>query len=301
MAKFELGPAWVVEASSGDSGPQVYRVSSSQLACTDLTSPVLTLAAPEQGPQLTFSTIHDLDYDPGYILFYEGSVGQVEIASGPTFSNWTRLPLTPDYPAYVDAPFYNNCESTQAVANYFSDIALVYDTYSASLVNWGGGDVKLRFHLSGDLYFYGGNWWIDDVQVTQTEVPGACAAAAAGPPPVPDGAAVPGAPLQLSKSASNVELSWDTTECPPAEVNIYLGSIGDYSTFTGGYCSLSPMGLATLDFPDNTWFLVVAADGTGTDGSWSRDHTGVELDYVGASTVCPSITEHSPGGICQTP
>ncbi len=62
-AKFETGPAWVVEATGGDSGSQVYRVGSSQLACTNLTSPVLTLADPEQGPQLTFSTIHDLDYD----------------------------------------------------------------------------------------------------------------------------------------------------------------------------------------------------------------------------------------------
>jgi len=300
-ASFAPGPAWTVESTGGDAGPQVYRVSSSQLACTDLTSPVLTLADPGQGPQLSFSTIHDLDYDPGFILFYEGSVGQVEIATGPSFSNWTRVPLTPDYPAYVDAPFYNACDTTQSIANYFSDIDLVYDTYTASLVNWGGEEVKIRFHLSGDLYFYGGNWWIDDVQVTQTAVPGSCATTAAGPPPVPDSASVPGLPVQVNKSGGSLALSWDSTQCPVAGVNVYHGTIGDYSGFTGGHCTMAPTGAATLDLPDNSWFLVVSTNGVDTDGSWSRDYTGSELSYSGAGSACPSITQHVPGGTCQGP
>jgi len=297
-AKFELEQAWSVDETGGDSGPRVYRVASSQLACTDLTSPALTLADPGQGPQLTFSTIHDLDYDPGFILFYEGSVGQVEIATGPNFSNWTRVPLTPDYPAYIDAPFYNVCGTTQAVANYFSDIDLVYDTYTASLVNWGGEDVRIRFHLSGDTYFYGGNWWIDDVQVTQAAIPGSCATAASGPPPIPDGAWVPGAPLQLAKAGGDLELSWDAAQCPPAEVNVYHGAIGDYSTFTGGYCAMSPTGSATLSLPDDSWFLVVSTDGINVDGSWSRDYTGAEKNYSGAGLVCPTIVQHISSAAC---
>jgi hypothetical protein len=300
-AKFELEQAWSVDETGGDGGPRVYRVASSQLACTDLTSPTLTLADPGQGPQLTFTTIHDLDYDPGYILFYEGSVGQVEIATGPSFSNWTRVPLTPDYPAYIDAPFYNVCETTQAVANYFSDIDLVYDTYTASLVNWGGEDVKIRFHLSGDTYFYGGNWWIDDVQVTQAALPGSCVTEAPGPPPVPDGASVPGTPLQLGKSGADLELSWDAAQCPPMEVNVYHGAIGDYSTFTGGYCAMAPTGSATLNLPDNSWFLVVSTDGVDIDGSWSRDHTGAEKNYGGAGLVCPTIVEHMTSAACSVP
>jgi hypothetical protein len=298
-AKFEAGPGWQIEGTGGDSGPSVYRAASSQLACTDLTSPALSLADPGEGPQLSFSTIHDLDYDPGWVLFFEGSVGQVEIATGPGFSNWTRVPLSPDYPAYIDAPFYNACPTTQAVGNYFSDVDLVYDTYTASLVNWGGEEVKIRFHLSGDLYFYGGNWWIDDVQVTGAEVPGSCATVAAGPPPVPDGGSVPGLPLTVSKSGSELALTWDAVECPPAEINVYHGAIGDYSTFTGGDCALAPSGSATLALPDNSWFLVVATDGIDTDGSWSRDATGAELSYAGASDACPSITGHIGGGICQ--
>jgi len=298
-AKFDLGPAWVNESTGGDSGPRVYRVGSSQLACTDLTSPVLTLADPGQGPQLSFTTLHDLDYDPGFVLFYEGSVGQVEIATGPGFSNWTRVPLTPDYPAFIDAPFYNDCSTTQAVANYFSGIDLQYDTYTASLVNWGGADVKIRFHLSGDLYFFGGNWWIDDVGVTQAAVPGSCATAAAGPPPVPDGASVPGSPLLVAKSGGELALTWNATQCAPTEINVYQGAIGDYSTFTDASCGLAPTGSTTMSVPDDTWFLIVGTDGVDTDGSWSRDRIGAEMNYAGASTVCPAISQHLPGGVCQ--
>ncbi len=297
-ANFDPGPGWQVDPTGGDTEPAVYRAASSQLACTDLTSPVLSLADPGQGPQLTFSTIHNLEYDPAFILFYEGSIGQVEIATGPAFTNWTRVPLSPDYPAFINSPYFA-CDTTQSITNYFSDIDMVYDTYTASLVNWGGGDVKIRFHLSGDLYFPGGNWWIDDVQVTQVAVPGSCTTTVTGPPPVPDGAAVPGAPLLVAKSGTDLALTWDATRCPATAVNVYRGNIGDYSTFTNGDCGLPPAGSAVLDLPDNSWFLVVATDGVDTDGSWSRDGSGTELDYQGAAIACPAITEHVAGGVCQ--
>jgi hypothetical protein len=83
------------------------------------------------------------------------------------------------------------------------------------------------------------------------------------------------------------------------EVNVYSGSIGDYSTFTAAECGLPPTGSATVAMPDNSWFLVVATDGIDTDGSWSRDASGTELNYSGASAVCPAITAHAAGGVCQ--
>jgi hypothetical protein len=296
-AKFELGPSWSIDDTAGNDEPNAYRGTSSQFLCSDLTSPLLSLASPGEGPQLTFATIHNLDYDPGYIWLFEGSLGQVEIATGPAFSNWTRVPLSPDYPAYADGLF-NNCPTTQTVGNYFSDIDMVYDTYTASLVNWGGNDVRIRFHLSGDLYFPGGNWWIDDVEVTKALVPGSCSTVPVGPPPVSDGASVPGTPLLVDKSGGDLLLNWDSTRCPATEINVYRGVIGDYSGFTAGDCGLPPTGTATLGMPDDSWFLVVATDGVDTDGSWSRDGAGAELNYSGASAACPDITQHVPGGYC---
>ena len=73
----------------------------------------------------------------------------------------------PGDPAYVDFEV-NECSTTSTLGiNYFSGWDYEYDTHTASLVNWGGGEVKLRFQLSGDLYFPGGSWWIDDVVITQ--------------------------------------------------------------------------------------------------------------------------------------
>jgi hypothetical protein len=110
---------------------------------------------------------------------------------------------------------------------------------------------------------------------------------------------VPGEPLLVAKAGNDLALTWDTTQCPQTEVNVYHGPIGDYSAFTGGDCGLPPTGSATLSLPENCWFLVVATDGVDTDGSWSRDHSGAELSYDGASGACPSTTEHAPGGVCQ--
>jgi hypothetical protein len=295
--KLQVVQPWTLQSAGGDSGPSAYVGSSAGGLCADLVSPVLTLANPASGPQLSFSTKHDIDYDPFGIFGAEGSVGQVEIAIGPDFASWTRVPLGPDYPTYVDFPL-NQCPTTANIDSYFSGSDLVYKTYSASLVNWAGGDVKLRFRFAGDLIYTNGTWWIDDVSITQAQVPGACSTRAAGPPPIPDGASVAGEPLRVAKSGGDVALSWDAGQCPAAEVNVYRGVIGDYSTFVAGDCGLAPTGSATLAVPEDSWFLVASTDGGSTDGSWSRDANGSELSYAGASSICPTITQHVPNGTC---
>jgi hypothetical protein len=239
-------------------------------------SPTLTLDSPAQGPLLSFTARDTLTFDPlGFFGFAsEGSVGQVEIATGPNFSAWSRLPLAPDYPQPVDFTF-TSCDTIQDGQTYFSDVH-PFATYTASLANWGGGDVRLRFRLSGDPLFPGGFWWVDDVQVTHTLVPGPCTSQPAGPPPIPDGASVPGQPLLVTTSGSNLVLSWDATQCPPAAVNVYWGNLGNFSTFAGGFCGLAPSGSATITLAGNTWFLVAGTDGGSIDGSWSRDFFGNE-------------------------
>lgn len=287
---------WTIAASGGNAGPKVYTAASAAGACADLQTPVLTLADPGQGPQLFFSTKYNLAYDSGGDISGSGSLGLVEIATGPTFTDWTRLPLTQGYP-HVVLPI-NLCPTTQGADTYFTDSAPAYSLYSASLVNWGGGDVKLRFHLSGDLIFDTGNWWIDDVSITHTLVPSACTAASAGPPPIPDGAAVPGVEMQAVKSGSQVVVTWDASRCPASAVNVYRGAIGNFGTFTAGSCGLPPTGTATLSIPNNAWFLVAATDGSHTDGSWGRTPAGVERVYAGASVACPAITQHVTNNGC---
>ena len=105
--------------------------------------------------------------------------------------------------------------------------------------------------------------------------------------------------LLVAKSGGDLLLTWDGAQCPPAEINVYQGAIGDYSAFTTGHCGLPAAGSATLNIPDGSWFLIVGTDGVDTDGSWSRDRTGAEMSYTGATAACPSITQHLPGGLCQ--
>ncbi len=296
-ATFTAAPPWIVASTGGNIGPKVYRGDSGDSVCADLTSPVLTLASPAQGPLVSFSTIHTLEYDPFGFFGAEGSVGQVEIATGPGFTNWTRVPVTPDYPAVVEFPL-NNCDTTGTLDTYFSGTNQTYSTYTASLANWAGGDVKIRFRLSGDLFYPGGSWWVDDVQVTQALVPGSCTMQVAGPPPIPDGASVPGRPLTATMSGPDLVLNWDATQCPPTAVNVYWGTLGNFSTFSGGVCGLAPSGAATLSLPGNVWFVVAGTDGASTDGSWSRDQLGNEKNYTGASNACPAITRHVTNDNC---
>jgi hypothetical protein len=275
-----------------------YTASSSAGVCADLVTPPITLADPGEGPQLSFWTKHDLEYDPtGEILGKEGSLGQVEIATGPAFSSWTRVPLTPDYPELVEFP-YNNCVSTQDIQNYFTGNHMTYAQHTASLGNWAGGDVKLRFHLSGDFLYPGGHWWIDDIAISGSMVPGACTTAIAGPPPIPDGASVPGAPMRASRSGTSVALTWDAAQCAAAAVNVYRGGLGSFAAVTGGSCALAPSGAATVPVPDNSWFLVVATDGASTDGSHARKASGAEITYGGTATACPAITSHVTTNAC---
>ncbi len=296
-AAFTPSPPWTIAPAGGNTGVKVYTAASSDGVCSDLVSPTLALASPGEGPQLSFVTKHDLEYDPFGFFGAEGSLGQVEIATGPGFSDWTRLPLSPDYPALVEFPL-NFCDSTGNIDTYFSDIDLVYSTYMASLVNWAGGDVKIRFRLSSDLLYPYGNWWIDDIQITKALTPGSCSSAASGPPPIPDGMSVPGLPLDVTSSGSALALTWGATQCPAVAVNVYWGSLGSYGSFAGGACNLPASGSATISPPDNVWFVMATTDGASTDGSWSRDDSGGELTYAGASAVCPAITQHVTNNGC---
>ena len=297
-AKFEQTAPWSIDPAGGNTGPNAYQGPAGALLCAALTTPVLSLGS---SPQLSFSTKHDLEWDPiGIGLGSQGSLGQVEIAEGPTFADWTRIEV--GYPQLIQIPV-NECPTTQELfVNYFgSDNASwpAHDLYNVSLSSWANLDeVKLRFQLSGDIFYPTGSWWIDDVAITDVEVPSACATAGGGPPPIPDGGSVPGQPMRAARNGGNVDITWDVVQCPSTEVNIYRGAVGDFTTFTAGDCGLSASGSATVAIPDDSWFLVVGTDGAATDGSWSRDAVGTELSYSGSMTACPAITTHSPAGAC---
>ena len=109
---------------------------------------------------------------------------------------------------------------------------------------------------------------------------------------------MPGIPLRVFPSGAQTTVPWDATQCPAARVNLYWGTLGDGTRFTGAACDLPPTGTATLTLPDNVWLLAAATDGLATDGSYSRSLTGAERSYAGASLVCPGMTSHVTNNGC---
>ncbi len=51
--------------------------------------------------------------------------------------------------------------------------------YNASLVDWAGKDVLIRWRISTDGGVTDTGWWIDDIEITNVGVPGDCSSAEA--------------------------------------------------------------------------------------------------------------------------
>ena len=121
---------------------------------------------------------------------------------------------------------------------------------------------------------------------------------AAAVPTLPFDPGTPGVPLLAARSGGDVLLTWDAATCPAVSVNLYRGSLGNFTTFAGAECDLPASGTAAVPIPDGSWFLVAATDGLFTDGSYGTRSQGVERDLNGASAVCPAIVQHVVTDTC---
>ncbi|HEX5042452.1 MAG TPA: hypothetical protein VFV75_06075 [Candidatus Polarisedimenticolaceae bacterium] len=98
------------------------------------------------------------------------------------------------------------------------------------------------------------------------------------PPPVPDGARVPGAQMTASRAANGVDidLAWDAVSCPADDYNVFYGALADVATYTysGAACDLGTTGTATFAAPaGDLFFLIVSQDGP-IEGVHGFDGTG---------------------------
>ena len=102
-----------------------------------------------------------------------------------------------------------------------------------------------------------------------------------GPGEVPDGAAVAGEPLRVTRSAADpatLSLSWGAS-CSEgaADYTVHLGTLGDWYSHSPAACSTGGQLSTPLPLPDgDRYFLVVPVDavaegGYGSDsGGWAR-------------------------------
>lgn len=111
--------------------------------------------------------------------------------------------------------------------------------------------------------------------------------------------------MTATKNGSVVDIIYPLT-CKSAQNNVYWGTIGDYSSVTGGQCQVGNSGTASgVAIPDNSWFVITgASDGTSPPSiiaSFGKDSSGYERNFAGWENVtgCTAYSEQDTQTQCQ--
>jgi len=157
-AKMITDTPWNLNNFEGFTGPNVYKTGNyGDNTCADLVTPSLRLGI---GSMLKFYSHFDIEssWDKGEV--------QISTDGG---STWERVPV--NYPGN-STNTSDNCGLP--TGTYFTGLNADWALYSADLSAWGNQDVLVRFLMSSDTSITKAGWWVDDITITQVEVPGAC-------------------------------------------------------------------------------------------------------------------------------
>ncbi len=229
---------------------------------------------------LSTATAVTLQFDQ-YFRWYSGGqneFGDVDVKSSLTGGAWVNV-------------FRN-----QGAASANPDHRTLNITAQAA----GAADVQVRFHYYQAAFEW---WWqLDNVLVTYTAPPGctmSTCAAASPPPPVPDGTF--GSPMTASRAAadgSSIAVGWDTGSCTAPGYKILYGPLSGVSLHTvgGSACALSTSGNATWSSvpAGDLWFVVVATNGAGTEGTWGSATAG-PMGGTTSSATCGDAARSNAG------
>jgi len=121
-----------------------------------------------------------------------------------------------------------------------------------------------------------------------------CVAAPSAPPPVPDGTF--GTPMtsdRLAADGSSIALHWDVATCAAPGYKVLYGSLANvaFMTVDGAACAIGTSGFATWSGVSvgDLWFVVVATDGSGTEGAWGAGFG------ASASGLCGDTSRNNAG------
>jgi len=251
-AQLDPTSPWSIHASGGNTGPKVYATGDyGDDTCAGVTTPELHLGA---GPQLSFWSRYDIEsgWDKGEV--------QISTNGG---TSWTRLPV--NYPGTVNN---DNDECDLGTGTFFNGTDTSYDEYTVSLATWANQDVMLRWLMSSDGSVTESGWWVDDLSITDVEVPSECTSGV-NPLPGSFGKTLPahgatGQPLDVTLSwaastgAAGYEYCIDTVD---------NGACDSSWTAVGNNLNVNPAGL--LEWYLYSW-QVRAVNG---DGSTEADGT----------------------------
>jgi hypothetical protein len=157
-AKLSLEAPWSVNATGGNSGPKVYQTGAyAANLCVAATTPSLHLGA---NAQLSFYSSYDIEdnWDKGEV--------QISADGG---GSWTRLEV-----GYPGTATNTSDACNLGSGDFFSGTDASFGQYTASLATWANQDVMIRWEFSSDAAENGNGWWVDDISITNVEVPGTC-------------------------------------------------------------------------------------------------------------------------------
>ena len=117
--------------------------------------------------------------------------------------------------------------------------------------------------------------------------------------PVPDGTF--GAAMTSARAAadgSSINLGWDASTCTATGYKVLYGPLSSVSSYVvgGSACGLGTSGTATWNSvpAGDLWYVVVATDGAGTEGSWGNATAG-PMGGATASAQCGDAARTNAG------
>jgi len=205
-----------------------------------------------------------------------GSHGPYQMT--PPLSTWTHIAYTYD---------------GATVKGYLGGVLKVSSSISSSIQPRG---TDLLIGVDGAIHQgYGG--LLDDVRIynralTQAQIQADMGTAVPTPvPPVPDGSF--GSPMTAGRGAADgsvISLAWDVASCAGKGYHTIYGPLSGVSTYqiSGGVCGMGTSGsYSWTGVPaGDLWFVVVADDPSGVEGSWGRQSTGLPMNGATPSLVC---------------
>jgi hypothetical protein len=155
--------------------------------------------------------------------------------------------------------------------------------YSGSLGAYAGQSVKLRWRLSSDAGVVGKGWWVDDIAITNTVIPGACVSG--GSPSVQE--ASPAGDMHASRGAgTSVDVTY-APACGSLDQAIYWGAgpFAGSAVWTNVACGLGSSGHALFDpgdpAADSFYYFVVVGQRAASEGSYGTATSGERPEASG--------------------
>jgi hypothetical protein len=167
---------------------------------------------------------------------FDGGAVEISIDGG---TSWTKLPLTPSYPATFgsDSSSCANTNSPPARAGFTGNDIAWQGPYAADLTPYAGIPSRIRFAFGTDPAVTSTGWYVDDVAVTNTSQPTACTAGGAVVDEVSPASS--GLPLLLDRSGTSLVLSYGVV-AGAGGYNVYEGALGSwYSHGTSTFCGVA--------------------------------------------------------------